>query len=214
MSNNKKLNKNCGIRIKELRKKRGLTQKALADLAYFTPQFISELERGNRSLTADTARKLAEALHARFQYLLCEDDYESDWDAAEAIYNIDFLRDLPSELLRESGIKIADAVDREHWVYAGKEFEKNSHHLVEADLSQSWLICDEFEKKVYVSGDDCINEWLKDVRDYAEMRARRWLIPKCEEMEYDGAYSYAKMLRKHLIKNGVLSESDFSEGDD
>lgn len=51
-----------GVRIKELRKKRGLSQEQLSEKAEITPNYLSRVERGTENPTLDMFMKLANAL--------------------------------------------------------------------------------------------------------------------------------------------------------
>ena len=51
-----------GKRIKELRKKRGLSQEQLSEKAEITPNYLSRVERGTENPTLDMFIKLANAL--------------------------------------------------------------------------------------------------------------------------------------------------------
>jgi len=58
-----------GRRIKELRKRRGLTQEALAEQVEISPQYLSRLEVGLQSPSIETLAKLAQALDVDFSEL-------------------------------------------------------------------------------------------------------------------------------------------------
>lgn len=74
---------NLGARIKELRKKQGLTLDQLADLTGSSKSYIWELE--NKDLPRPSAEKLskvAEKLGVTISYLIGEQDEEDATDAA------------------------------------------------------------------------------------------------------------------------------------
>lgn len=56
--------------IKELRKKRGLTQKQLAELLGVKQQNVSDWERGERSPSVKNLKKLAEILNCQIDDLV------------------------------------------------------------------------------------------------------------------------------------------------
>ena len=56
------LKKNIGKRIKELRKKRGLSQEKLAELVGIEQNTLSYIETGNNFCTAETLEKIIIAL--------------------------------------------------------------------------------------------------------------------------------------------------------
>ena len=57
-----------------------MKQKDVAAAAHFTEQHISNIVKGKCKLTTDTARALSRVLDVRMEYLLYEDDYETDSD--------------------------------------------------------------------------------------------------------------------------------------
>lgn len=67
-----------GGKIKELREKKGLTMKRLAELVQCTPSLISQLEKGKADPSISTLKKIAEALNANivdfFSFRTTEDD--------------------------------------------------------------------------------------------------------------------------------------------
>jgi transcriptional regulator with XRE-family HTH domain len=67
-----------GGKIKELREKRELTMKRLAELVQCTPSLISQLEKGKADPSISTLKKIAEALNANivdfFSFETAEDD--------------------------------------------------------------------------------------------------------------------------------------------
>lgn len=67
-----------GKRIYQCRKKLGLTQEELAELADVTPQFVSFAESGKRAMRVDNIVKLAGALRVSVDYLLTGDLVDKD----------------------------------------------------------------------------------------------------------------------------------------
>jgi len=54
--------KRIGLRIKELRKRKGLSQEAVAEKAETSPNYLSRMERGTENPTLDMLIKIQEAL--------------------------------------------------------------------------------------------------------------------------------------------------------
>jgi transcriptional regulator with XRE-family HTH domain len=52
-----------GLRIKELRKHKGLSQEKVAEIMGISPKYLSNIERGKENPTLDTFIKLANALN-------------------------------------------------------------------------------------------------------------------------------------------------------
>lgn len=61
-----------GIKIRELRKSRGLSQESLADLAELDRSYISGVERGDRNISLINIQKLATALNVNIAELFKE----------------------------------------------------------------------------------------------------------------------------------------------
>lgn len=65
-----------GNRIKELRKKRGLSQEKLSEKAEITPNYLSRVERGTENPTLDMFIRLANALEVEM------------WEVFDFDYNV------------------------------------------------------------------------------------------------------------------------------
>lgn len=61
-----------GIRIKEKRSKKGLTQQKLSEMSGIEPSNISHIERGATKLSLPTLIKIANALETTVDELLCD----------------------------------------------------------------------------------------------------------------------------------------------
>ncbi len=79
-----------GLRIRELRKARGLSQEALGEKGGFHYSYIGQIERGEKNIALSNLAKIAEALEVgihqlfSFSYEL-EDLTESEQDLKEII---------------------------------------------------------------------------------------------------------------------------------
>lgn len=67
-----------GNRILTLRKKRGLTQEALAEKSDVTTQFVSYAESGKRAMRPENLVKISVALGVSVDYLLTGDIIDKD----------------------------------------------------------------------------------------------------------------------------------------
>lgn len=67
-----------GQRIIERRKKLGLTQEALAEMADVTTQFVSYAESGKRAMRPENLKKVSAALNTSADYLLTGDIVDKD----------------------------------------------------------------------------------------------------------------------------------------
>jgi transcriptional regulator with XRE-family HTH domain len=76
--------KELGERIRTERKKRGLTQGQLAEMADISESFMGHIERGGRTLSIETLAKLANSLNLSIEYIICgEFSYQPDMLPAE-----------------------------------------------------------------------------------------------------------------------------------
>jgi phage repressor protein C with HTH and peptisase S24 domain len=72
---NKKANEALSNKIKKLRQEHGLTQAELASLTGISQNYLSQLERGVRSVSLALLLKLADVLKTSVQYLTVEGSY-------------------------------------------------------------------------------------------------------------------------------------------
>lgn len=63
-----------GVRVRELRQAKGLSQEALAEASGLHRTYISSLERGHRNVGLDNVHALASALSVPASYLFDEGD--------------------------------------------------------------------------------------------------------------------------------------------
>ncbi len=63
-------NTEVGKRIAELRLKRGYTREKLSELADISVQFLADIEKGKKSMTIATLRKLSSALLVTTDYIV------------------------------------------------------------------------------------------------------------------------------------------------
>ncbi len=63
-------NMEVGIRITELRRKRGYTREKLSELADVSVQFLADIEKGRKSMTISTLRKISAALLSTTDYIV------------------------------------------------------------------------------------------------------------------------------------------------
>ena len=64
--------KAIGIRIRRLRKEKGLTQQRLAELSHQEPSNVSHIERGATKLSLPTIVSIANVLNVTVDDLLCD----------------------------------------------------------------------------------------------------------------------------------------------
>ena len=76
-----------GERIQKLRKKRGLTQAALAERLFVTPQAVSQWERDITIPDTDKLADIAAALHTTVNKLTDGEATGQDWTIADALFS-------------------------------------------------------------------------------------------------------------------------------
>lgn len=64
------LNIEVGARITELRKQRGYTREKLSELADVSVQFLADIEKGRKSMTVATLKRIAAALLVPTDYIV------------------------------------------------------------------------------------------------------------------------------------------------
>lgn len=96
-----------GVRIKELRSKRGLTQEQLSEMMGINPKYISSIERGKENPTLDIFIKLAETLEVSIGALFHQLETEDPEKRLEAIRTL--LDQAPSDRQRLA-MKILSAI--------------------------------------------------------------------------------------------------------
>jgi len=80
--------KRLGERIREERRKLGLTQAQLAETAEISDTYMGAIERGERSLTLDTLVRLVNRLGVTVDYLLADSVTDSDANIMEQFKQI------------------------------------------------------------------------------------------------------------------------------
>ncbi len=64
------LNIEVGVRIAELRKQRGYTRERLSELADISVQFLADIEKGRKSMTVATLKRISAALLVSTDYIV------------------------------------------------------------------------------------------------------------------------------------------------
>lgn len=81
------LNIEVGARITELRKQRGYTREKLSELADVSVQFLADIEKGRKSMTVATLKRIATALLVTTDYIVNGTSENSDNDRIVSILN-------------------------------------------------------------------------------------------------------------------------------
>ncbi len=61
------------MRLRQIRERKGLTQKALADKLHMSVPYLSNLERGKANVSLYTLRRLAKALKVKVADLVADE---------------------------------------------------------------------------------------------------------------------------------------------
>ena len=91
----KKMNETLGQRIKECRKKMGMTQEKLAELSYIPKSTLSAYERDLVDIKMGTIKELAKIFHTTAGYLIDGEKVEFDEDIMQVVM---MLQEMPEEL--------------------------------------------------------------------------------------------------------------------
>lgn len=163
--------KKTGLRVKEARKAKGLSQERLAELINRTQNSISMIERGERDLTKDNAILIAEACDVRLDYLLLLTDYMTEQeeilsDFQLSYYEISQEYPMMQYLAGRAGYMMIDS-DMIGKKETGKRKEKPYCYFVGTDNNE----------EVAFSSDD-FKELLEDIEEYSKLRITRMVNKK------------------------------------
>jgi len=75
---NSTLNKQIGTRVRSRREYLGITREGLCNYVNISPQFLSEIERGIKGVSAETLFKLCEGLNISADFILMGKEELSD----------------------------------------------------------------------------------------------------------------------------------------
>ena len=126
------------LRLQQLFKETGWTQKKLASMCGYTPQYIGDLLNGKKPIQKDCAVPLSKCLGVRIEYLLCYDDYKTERErvlnnmtrlGSQSILFEELLKSLGNKIVREESedplndiITITDTLSFDHKI-SEKEFD-------------------------------------------------------------------------------------------
>ena len=97
----RKMEKTIGMRIRECRVKKGMTQEALADVLYAKKSTISEYENDKIDLKYSVLKEIAKALDTSVSYLSGEQDEDIDDEVMQMAIA---LQQIKSKELRRAAI--------------------------------------------------------------------------------------------------------------
>ena len=77
------IKQSIGLKIRKIRKERGLTQEELADKAGLSPTFIAHIELGNKICSVKSLEKIASALMITSHWLLHPETNQAQYDVSK-----------------------------------------------------------------------------------------------------------------------------------
>ena len=154
-----KLNKIRAERLRKCIDNSGKNDKDIAKEAGYTPQHISNLVRGKKTLTTDTARILSRVLGVRMEYLLYEDNYMTETEK------------ISSEIsnLKDVSINICNVLDNKGYCLLNDEYAKTCGTFKTISITHPY----ETEEKT-------ANEILENIKEKI-MKTRSSVKPICEK---------------------------------
>jgi transcriptional regulator with XRE-family HTH domain len=98
--------KEIGERLRELRKRRGMTQEQLAEIVDITSQQIQKYENGSTRMNTDKLQSVAQALTVPISAFFDEDNHDVRLLSAQEMNLIHSFRALPSSEVRAFVINV------------------------------------------------------------------------------------------------------------
>lgn len=85
-----KLNKTVGARIRMIRENMGYTRETFSALCDISDSFLSDVERGNKSLTTKTLHKICTSAHVSADFILQGTPPDTDEETTAAVDTLSF----------------------------------------------------------------------------------------------------------------------------
>lgn len=100
-----------GRRITEIRQKRGYTRERLSELADISVQFLADIEKGRKSMTINTLRKLSSALFISTDYIVNGTSNQDNRDYSDIISILSTLSDKNKKQAEKILTAFAEAIN-------------------------------------------------------------------------------------------------------
>lgn len=100
-----------GRRITAIRQKRGYTRERLSELADISVQFLADIEKGRKSMTINTLRKLASALFISTDYIVNGTPTQDNRDYSDIISILSTLSDKNKKQAEKILTAFAEAIN-------------------------------------------------------------------------------------------------------
>ncbi|CCO11612.2 helix-turn-helix family protein [Carnobacterium maltaromaticum LMA28] len=130
-----------GERIKNTRKKQGLTQKQLADKVHLTAQVISNIERSYTTASSDDLARIADVLNTTPNYLLGKEENSNNY---YELTNKD-----EKDIAERLQVMIKDLENNAHYSKENGEMDDNTRELLIMSLENSLRIAKQEAKKKF-----------------------------------------------------------------
>ncbi|AOA01443.1 helix-turn-helix domain-containing protein [Carnobacterium maltaromaticum] len=130
-----------GERIKNTRKKQGLTQKELADKVHLTAQVISNIERSYTTASSDDLARIADVLNTTPNYLLGKEENANNY---YELTNKD-----EKDIAERLQVMIEDLENNAHYSKENGEMDDNTRELLIMSLENSLRIAKQEAKKKF-----------------------------------------------------------------
>lgn len=130
-----------GERIKNIRKKQGLTQKQLANKVHLTAQVISNIERSYTTASSDDLARIADVLNTTPNYLLGKEENSNNY---YELTNKD-----EKDIAERLQVMIKDLENNAHYSKENGEMDDNTRELLIMSLENSLRIAKQEAKKKF-----------------------------------------------------------------
>ena len=130
-----------GERIKNIRKKQGLTQKQLANKVHLTAQVISNIERSYTTASSDDLARIADVLNTTPNYLLGKEENANNY---YELTNKD-----EKDIAERLQVMIEDLENNAHYSKENGEMDDNTRELLIMSLENSLRIAKQEAKKKF-----------------------------------------------------------------
>lgn len=130
-----------GERIKNIRKKQGLTQKQLAEKVHLTAQVISNIERSYTTASSDDLARIADVLNTTPNYLLGKEENSNNY---YELTNKD-----EKDIAERLQVMIKDLENNAHYSKENGEMDDNTRELLIMSLENSLRIAKQEAKKKF-----------------------------------------------------------------
>lgn len=154
-------------RLKQCRENVKMSQKDLAKKACYTPVYISNLETGKKTMSVEAAKRCAEVLGVRYEYLLGRDDIKTEREYYEKKDSLssEFRTLMETSFILKTGYHCA----LELYNDIPEKRTDNSHVEIDGYILSAPDIDHDYKRLFYISSDDAQNV-LQEVSDFLSFK--------------------------------------------